>query len=133
VNMVAEPLCEKCGTDVVGGRQERLDDYRVRCGSCGHVFVPYDGWDAEEQLDLAREILIGLERHRAAGPLPTSLEAARQAAFTVWLHLAWYAVRDQAILAHQITPVTMHDGVRWELDDRTRPPQIVPTSPEVRA
>lgn len=40
--MVQEPLCEKCGTDAAGGPQVTLDDGRVRCGTCGHVFRPYD-------------------------------------------------------------------------------------------
>lgn len=40
--MGQEPLCEKCDTDAAGGPQETLDDGRMRCGTCGHVFRPYD-------------------------------------------------------------------------------------------
>lgn len=36
-----EPRCERCGADTPGGRQEELDDGRIRCGSCGHEFRPY--------------------------------------------------------------------------------------------
>jgi hypothetical protein len=123
-----EPLCERCGTDAAGGPQEAVDDYRVRCGSCGDVFVPYEGWDPQDELERVRGVLVSLERRRAREKLPQSLESARRAAFTLWLNLAWCADRDDVVPAHQIEPVTMHDGVRWELDGRTSP-QIVPTAP----
>ena len=41
MSSVMEPLCERCGTDAAGGRQNEGDDGRVRCGSCGHEFRPY--------------------------------------------------------------------------------------------